>query len=245
MTEDELLSKAYGELARGFKRLRNVHQARVRDRNSPDSAGAGISVPDDPGSGLSVPRLAQTRNPNYVWRPRPPSGLGTENPDEPEPPRASEDPLVVDFFEVNYGIKALAFELPPQVLLTSARTMAFGKNFPQFLMKSLLSGRVRGGMAGNYWVADPTQTRGWRRIGATQMRGVLHMLENYHSSCNLLIHAHQSHAEFVKNVGPLPHTKWNRRSFITDSELTWEGLRQFARDEHRRLPSVCARLALS
>ena len=221
MTEDELLSKAYGELARGFKRLRNVHQARVRDRNSPESSGSGISVPDDPGSGLSVP-------------------------DEPEPPRASEDPLVVDFFEVNYGIKALDFELPPQVLLTSARTMAFGKNFPQFLMKALLSGRVRGGMAGNYWVADPTQTRGWRRIGATQMRGVLHMLEKYHSRCNLLIHAHQSHAEFVKNVGPLPHTKWNRRSFITDSELTWEALREFARDEHRRLPSVCAaRLAIS
>ena len=220
MTEDELLSKAYGELARGFKRLRNLHQARVRDRNSPESSGSGISVPDDPGSGLSVP-------------------------DEPEPPRASEDPLVVDFFEVNYGIKALAFELPPQVLLTSARTMAFGKNFPQFLMKALLSGRVRGGMCGNYWVADPTQPRGWRRIGATQMRGVLHMLEQYHSRCNLLIHAHQSHAEFVKNVGPSPHTKWNRRSFITDSELTWEGLRQFARDEHRRLPSVCARLALS
>ena len=49
MDDDELLAKAYGELARGFKRLRNVHQTRFRDRKSRES-------PESEGSGLSVPR---------------------------------------------------------------------------------------------------------------------------------------------------------------------------------------------
>ena len=70
MADDELLSKAYGELARGFKRLRNVHRTRVRDRKSPDSSD----------SGLSVPRLAQTTDLAAPVGGTPPSGLGLETP---------------------------------------------------------------------------------------------------------------------------------------------------------------------
>ena len=201
MDEDEQLAKAYGELARGFKRLRNVHRTRVRDRKSPDSSDSGLSVPDEPGSGLSVPE---------------------------EPP---------DFFLKNYGIKRIDFALSPKEFLTTPRSMAFGRNFPSYLIQILLCGLVRGGMCGNYWVADSTQPHGWRRIGERQMKGVLHMLETFHSSCNLLLGG--TYEDFVKNVGPLTTFKWARRDLIADSALTWDQLRQFARGEHRRLPSVC------
>ena len=224
MAEDELLSKAYGELARGFKRLRNVHLTRVRDRKSPDSSDSGLSVPGGSDSGLSVPRLGQTTDLAAPVGGTPPSGLGTESP---------------GFFEREFGIKIFDFPLTPEKFLTTPRSRAFGRNFPEYLIQTLLRGRVRGGMSGNYWVADPTQRHGWRRVGERQMKGVLHMLERYNSLCNRLIHRSETLSEFVKHVGPLSEFKWARRELITDSSLTWEKLRQFAREEHRRLPSVC------
>ena len=227
MAEDELLSKAYGELARGFKRLRNVHQARFRDRKSresPESEGSGLSVPGGSGSGLSVPRLAQTTDLAAPVGGTPPSGLGTESP---------------GFFEREFGIKSFDFPLTPEKFLTNPRSRAFGKCFPEYLISTLLRGRVRGGMCGNFWVADTTQRRGWRKVGVRQMKGILHMLERYNSRCNRLIHDCPTIQDFVKHVGPLSKFKWVRRDLITGSSLTWAKLRRFAREEHRRLPSVC------
>ena len=211
-SEDERLAMAYGELARGYKRLRQIHLDRAKAAPTPMSECNSMDTSE-----------SETKDDDVVSL------------ESSEPPG---DPRLNDFFFRSYGITTLDWGATPKEFLLGQRYV-FSKVFDRTLVRFLLTDRVRGDRFKNYWLADPEARHGWKKISENQVTGIWSMVCAFHSKVIQLLRC--SYEDFTKNVGPIKRYHFGRKELVIDANVELDVVLKFVREEHRRLPSVCGR----
>ena len=134
----------------------------------------------------------------------------------------------------------MEFSLTPSKMLGLPRSRLWGQSRLQYMYGALLSGRVRADRYKNAWLWDPSHKKSWRKISERQLHGVFVQVSGFYESMVSILESGISHAEIYLTVGKVRLFRWKRRQDIIDAEVTSKTFLSFVRDEHRRLPSVCA-----
>ena len=162
---------------------------------------------------------------------------------EPEVAPATETPPKRDRYLEQWGIETLEFSLTPAQMLGLPRSRLWGVERLPYMYGTLLSGRVRADRFKNAWLWDPSCKKSWRKISERQLHGIFVQVSDFYDSMVAILESGISHDEFYLTVGKVSQFRWKRRQDIIDAEVTSKSFLRFVRDEHRRLPSVCARKA--
>ena len=211
----EELATAAGLFAKGFKLLRKVFLQKASAAAEPEPVPEQAPEPEvAPSDGLHALDAALL---------------------VPKPQR--------DRYLEQWGIETLEFSLTPAQMLGLPRSRLWGVERLPYMYGTLLSGRVRADRFKNAWVWDPSCKKSWRKISERQLHGIFVQVSDFYDSMVAILESGISHDEFYLTVGKVSQFRWKRRQDIIDAEVTSKSFLRFVRDEHRRLPSVCARKA--
>ena len=134
------------------------------------------------------------------------------------------------------------FSLSPAQFLLIPKSKAWGVNYETVLFQTLLGGKVRASPTSKLvWLQDPGSRRGWASTDQDALKAIFEQLQFFHAECKTLLNV--TFWEFSKETGKVPISKFARRHRIVGTELQFKRLLKWARKEHNRLPSVCARKA--
>ena len=170
-----------------------------------------------------------------------PSDMSVDSGDTSDEPKPS-GPVDLDDVSKFYLKKYKLVE--KQVLNTSfdpnkSLAARWDRSFVQsVLLKGLLTDRLRGDKYKNYWIADPTARRGWRAISEHQLDGIHHMVDGVFFLVKAPVFQGPDICREDPDIPPISSENWHMKDGFLRTEVALKDIVEFARQEHRRLPSL-------
>jgi hypothetical protein len=207
-TSLNILIEAFGEIARGCKKIKSVLTT-IRDT---PQCGPGTKIPD---LSQCLSLIENTQNESTP----PQCGPGTTI---PEKSQRKELPWV-------------NFEAEKYLL---SKSCIWGEWFTKKLLEHCIGESLRADRHDNQWVLDETLVRGWRSINQETYDTIFRRVQSYMGACKDILRQYERYDHFVCSVGPVRMVKFKRKTDIEESSLTRSAFAKYCRNVHKGLPSL-------